>query len=547
MVWRTCAIALAMLAAAVPARAQPPQPADRADPAVIEQELDVEQRQPEPRSDGQVSATDRASVGTQDIEIVAGAVRVEGAVVIPAAAFAPAIEPFLGQPLDRVGLARLAGAVAQVARNRGYGLATAWVPPQDIDRGILVVRIDEGRIDAVQADGPAARVVEARLAGIAHGRPVSTAELERALLLAGDVPGLWVGNAELIRNGRNLLRVRARYDRVAGRLWLDNWGSNTIGPVRARAMIEANGVATFGDRLTLGGLITPIDPSELQFVDLGYRVPLGRGGTEVGLQAYLGWTDSLDFSGRELEGDSGEIEVEISHPLQRSRDDSVWLSGRFTVRDSELVRPGRILRDDRIVTASAMLSNSARLLGGRLRGRFTLTRGLDLLNATVRGDPNASRLDAGGEFTRLDYWADYYRSLGGGFAVHFATEGQIADRPLLASEEMGLGGRRFLRAFDYREMSGDEGAAVSAELQFNLSDLPRAFRNVQFYAYADAGRVTNRQGGFGGGDLASAGGGVRTTLRSGIDAGVEFGIPLTDGAFNSDPTPRFSFTIGARF
>ena len=547
MTWRTCAIALAALAAATPARAQDSQPADRADPGVIEQELNDDQRQPEPSRDGEVQSIERDSVSSDQIEIVAGAVRVEGAVVTPAAAFAPAIEPFLGRPLDRDALAQLAAAVARVARGRGYGLSTAWVPAQDIERGILVVRIDEGRIDSVQADGPAARDVEARLSEIARGRPVTTAGLERALLLAGDVPGLWVGNAELIRNGRNILRVRTRYDRLAGRLWLDNWGSETIGPVRARAMIEANGVATFGDRLTLGAMITPADPDELQFVDAGYRVPLGRNGTEIGVQAYLGWTNSLDFSGREVEGDSGEIEAEISHPLQRTRDNSIWLSGRFTLRDSELMRPGQQLRDDRIVTASATLSNSARVAGGRMRGRFTLTRGLAILDATDRGDPNASRSDAGGVFTRLDYWLDYYRSLGAGFAILLATEGQLADRPLLSSEEMGLGGRRFLRAFDYREMSGDEGAAVSGEIQFNLREPVRTVRNLQFYAYADAGSVANDRGGFGGGSLASAGGGVRVTLRERLDAGVELGIPLTDGAFDQDPDPRFSFTITARF
>jgi hypothetical protein len=37
------------------------------------------------------------------------------------------------------------------------------------------------------------------------------------------------------------------------------------------------------------------------------------------------------------------------------------------------------------------------------------------------------------------------------------------------------------------------------------------------------------------------------TLRERFDTGVELGIPLTDGAFDQDPDPRFSFTITARF
>jgi Hemolysin activation/secretion protein len=70
---------------------------------------------------------------------------------------------------------------------------------------------------------------------------------------------------------------------------------------------------------------------------------------------------------------------------------------------------------------------------------------------------------------------------------------------------------------------------------------------MQLYLYADAGRVTNLGGGLGGGTLASAGGGVRAWLREGFQAGVELGVPLTDGAFDENPDPRFSFNLGSRF
>jgi hemolysin activation/secretion protein len=70
---------------------------------------------------------------------------------------------------------------------------------------------------------------------------------------------------------------------------------------------------------------------------------------------------------------------------------------------------------------------------------------------------------------------------------------------------------------------------------------------MQIYVYADAGRVTNLRGGGGGGSLASAGGGFRAWLHRGFEAGVELGLPLTDGAFDDDPDPRFSFNLGKRF
>src|SRR5207253_2531564 len=118
-------------------------------------------------------------------------------------------------------------------------------------------------------------------------------------------------------------------------------------------------------------------------------------------------------------------------------------------------------RDDRIVTASATLAGNARILGGRLRVRLSYVQGLDLLGMTMRGDPLASRADAGGPFSRLEFWTEYERSLGHGLSVDLRGAGQLASRPLLASDEFGLGGRQFLRGFDYWEMSGDEGAVIS--------------------------------------------------------------------------------------
>ena len=46
----------------------------------------------------------------------------------------------------------LASDVANVARGAGYGLATAWIPPQRVSNGVLRVVIDEGRIDAIEAE-----------------------------------------------------------------------------------------------------------------------------------------------------------------------------------------------------------------------------------------------------------------------------------------------------------------------------------------------------------------------------------------------------------
>ncbi len=548
-IWHKAMLLLTALLAAAPAGAQERQEPDRSDPAVIEQELDRDRQQPQgqrPRLN--VAPPTAPGAASRGSEVLVGAVHVRGATSVPSAAFAPAIEPFLGRPLGQDELVQLATAIANVARRSGYGLATAWVPPQDVEGGVLTVQVDEGRIDAVRVTGPGARFVEPRLSPVVGSGPVRTDRLERQLMLAGDAAGLWVGDARLIREGeRNVLVVATRYQRIEGRATIDNWGSDTVGPIRAWAEVDVNGVITPGDGLTLGLATTPLEPQTFHLLEAHYRLPFGGRGTTVGIGGYYGRTDvepSIATAG--FQGDSWEVDLDASHPLARSRATSLWLAGRFELRDSRLSRGATPIREDRVATGTVTLHGFTRFAGGRLRMRASLVQGLDLFGATRSGDPLASRSDAGGVFTKFEGWAEYRRSFGR-FSAEIALRSQISDGPLLSSEEMGLGGPQFLRAFDYRERSGDDGVAGSLELQFDLGKFVQGIQRVQLYGYADAGRVANHGLNGSGGSLASAGGGVRVWLNKHLQAGFELGVPLTDGATDRDPNPRFSFSVRSKF
>lgn len=542
---------MAALLAPWPAHADDGQPpVDRSDPGVaVEEVQETDTLRPLRPERPDISSEDAPPITATPQAILAGAIRIDGAVALPQAAFAPAIEPYLGRELSPEELRRLVRDVAQTAREAGYGLATAWIPAQSLVNGVLRVRVDEGRIDAIVVDGPGAAVVTRRLEGLAGPTPVRTEALERALLLASDVDGMSVGRARLERSGgRNILRVDTRLDRFRGQVTLDNWGTSSLGPVRMRAIADIFSVATAGDRLTLGAMTTPFSPREFQFVQAGYSLPIGAGGTELSVRGYLSRSGAGgSLRALDIDGDASEIGIGLSHPFVRSRTVNLWGYLDFGLRQSSLDRAGVRLRDDRIATASAALYGWQRLGGGALRVRWSLVQGLDAFNATEQGDPRASRPDGDGVFTKASFWADYTRAIGGGFSLQVGGQGQLASRPLLASEELGLGGRAFLRGYDYREFSGDRGAAGMLELRYDLRDPAPFLKRAQLYLYGDAGEVTNLRAGFGSGWLASAGGGVRFYLPHRIEAGVELGVPLRDGFDGTRPDPRLSLTLAARF
>lgn len=523
--------------------ADPQTPVDQADPGNIGEDLQRQEMERAPeRPVTSITRDQRVNVMLGE-PVMVGAIRIDSPPEFPPSAFASVIDGYVGRPLSESELRALAQDIANVARKAGYGLATAWVPQQRLQTGILRVTLDLGSVDAIEASGDGAETVRRMLTPIATGRPVRTDELERQIMLARDVAGIWVGQVRLKRVGtRSILHVKTRLERVGARFYVDNWGTSTVGPVRARAYVDVNGMSG-DDRLTLGAVVTPIDPGEFTLVSASYLKAIGTGGTDFSLSAYYGRSKPGGvLKSRDIEGRSVDAEAAFSHALIRRRSLSLWGNLTFGLRDVEQNVAERLVRSDRISTLSAGLYGNAKNSDSRMRARVTVTQGLAVLDATRAGDPKASRRDADGKFTKLEFWGEYRRTLGEQVSIQVQAEGQASTGPLLSSEEMGLGGRTFLRGYDYRERSGDRGIAGVVELRY---DLKSAKRDFQVYGYADAGHVTNAGSGSGGGTLASAGVGVRAGITSAVEIGLELGIPLREGSDGKDP--RLSFTLSSRF
>lgn len=542
---------LAMLLAA-PLSAEvlaPPNPVDRADPALIERELPALPQSPAQDRPTIRSAAPAASVDI-DEGVMVGAVRIEGAQVLKPADFAAAIEPFIGKRLDRAGLKALADAIAAVPRGRGYAFATAWIPAQTVTSGMLTVRVDEGAIEAVRVTGADNLAVKRILGRLATGHPVTVEEVERVLLIAGDLPGITVRNASFARVGdHGVLTVAIREDRLEGRFRVDNYGSDAIGPVRARLRVDANSLFADDDRLRVEGVTVPATPREFGLISAEYNKAIGQDGADVTLAGYYASSKpSGILRTYDIAGISKEASLSSSYPLVRSRRASLWVSGTASVREVIQQQTGVPFRDDNFTNLRVGFNGFVKAGGGYLNGGVFVTQGLGVLGSTRLGDPLASRDDGSARFTKVEAYVSWNRDLTERLNLLISGEGQIASNPLLSSEEFGVGGPRYGRAYDYSERLGDQGVAGLAELRFDLGKIAQPIRRTQLYAFVDGGSTTNLGQGTGGGSLASAGGGIRMWFTHGLSASIEAAAPLTGPRFaTGDRSPRISFTLGADF
>ncbi|MGN6279350.1 MAG: ShlB/FhaC/HecB family hemolysin secretion/activation protein [Sphingomonas sp.] len=482
--------------------------------------------------------------------IVAGAIRVDGGEDLPPQEMMAAISSYIGHRLSSDDVQDLLTAVSGVARAHGYLFAHSTIPAQTLDAGILHVALDEGQVDEVRLTGdvrPSVATVLQPLKGHAPKRE----EVERRLMMAGDLPGVTIGKVSYsIEDGHGVLIVPITYARVTGSAAFDNRGLDALGPERARLTANLNGLFGDRDQLTFQGLATPMEPHELIALYGRYAVQPTSSGTEFALYGTYGETHSgglwHDFDPR---GSSDSIGVSATQPLVRSAKTSIWLMAQGDRIAVDEWWNGSLVRRDRVTTVGGSINGYAPLAGGRLRAGGGVTQAILAFGATRRDNPLASRYDAGSDFTVVSAWANWQGDLAGPFSARLATTSQLSSAPLPAVEQLTIGGPYFGRGYNWSERTGDEGLLGSAELRANLlSRNVGLLRWAQLYTFGDAGYVRNIETDFGTGDLYSAGAGARLNFAQNLNLELEAAFPINADRYDSgDKSPRLSFSLTSSF
>lgn len=480
--------------------------------------------------------------------IFVGSIRVDGAKTLTPDVFAPDLEPWLGKTVNTKGLSAIARAVATKTRAMGYIFASALVPRQSVEMGIVRVVLDEGAIDEVRIIGSDNRRLHAILTKLV-GPAARKDDVERQILLAGDLPGIDVKSTRYAReDGKGVLIIEVNDDHVRGTAAVENYGSRAIGPVRARLALELTGLLDDGDALSLSSVVTPLDPNELVYVSARYTITPAAQGTQVAVFAAAGQTKPGDRpSAQRAVGHSLSGGVNITHPVLRSDQASLWISGEVAYLRVEQDLMGLIVQHDELTTVTLSASGNVRMAGGRLAGGVGLVTGLGLPSDTGANDPLASRRDGSGQFVKGFAWLNWQGQIAKNLSLRVAANGQIASRPLLAAQEIGFGGPGFGRGYHFSERFGDGGAMGLVELRRHFKDVTPFMQWAQLYGYVDGGYIYNLKQGYGGGSLLSSGAGVRGGIGK-AEFGIEAAVPINAPRYESgDKSPRINLLVGYNF
>jgi len=483
--------------------------------------------------------------GLDEVFILTG-VEIIGASAYPISEFAPFYEGLLASEIDTPAIEKLIKAITQKYRDDGYFLATAMAEPQDLALGVLRIKVSEGAITKVSYTGDVGRRAE-RLekfaTKITAERPARLETLERYMLLIDDLPGATVdGSLKPVDRdkGEFELVLAVEHQAVDGYASIDNRGTRSVGEYQALVTTNLNLGLTDSERTSLTLFTIPRSPKELIYGDLTHEQHFG---TE-GLRAWASFSHSrvdagYTSSASDLGSRSTRILLGTSYPLIRTREQNLSLFGKIDFSNQRQDENDARDFDDRFRLLRVGFDYDVTdQLDGLNAFSLEYTRGFDAFGASEGEYPSQSRsssvTDGKAEFHKVTASASRRQPLGELFAVQLAVSGQRVSERMLSGEQFFVGGSEYGRAYDSGEISGDDGAAASAELQFGQFLEWPFLDSYQVYGFYDFGIVfTPENRDFGDHDsLSSAGGGIRVGFTKSIFGGFEVAQPLTRAVSN---------------
>ena len=509
-----------------------------------------------------------APEGADNIRFDFGGLTLDGVTVYSGEELGGLYQDKIGTEISLADLYAIANRMTVKYRNDGYILTRVVVPPQTIESGIARLQVVEGHLDriTVEADESESQaaldLISGYAARISTGGPLNVRDMERGLLLINDLPGL-SARSILKRSkttpGASDMVIIVERDPFDAFLGADNFGSRYLGPVQLTSAATLNSMLGYNEEITGQFVVAPDSGYELAYGSLQYEQPINSHGTR--LSAFLSKTDTdpgYDLEQFDVRGYSTLASVKATHPFIRSR--STNLSGRLSfdwrnvksANNIELTRRDRL----RVLRAGGSLDFVDQLLGVAVNVLdLEVSHGLDILGATGEGDANITRAAGDPTFAKVNGQVQRLQRVTDEVNILLNAQGQLADGPLLSSEEFSVGGINSARGFDPSEIVGDHGLIGKAEIQWNnpfdVDEDSERIEKLQLYSFIDAGRVWNDDATTSAdkvNSLASAGAGVRVNFIGQVETGLGVAFPLNrDVQTQQDRDPKVYFNLSKKF
>jgi len=460
-----------------------------------------------------------------------------GNTVFSQAELSQVLEPFTKHPISFAELLKAQEAISQLYLKSGYITSGAFIPPQELKDGVVKIEVIEGEVESINITGLQrlkASYLRSRL-GLATKAPLNKNRLIQSLQILQLDPLIANLSAELAagsRPGVSTLEIKVQEAKAfSSQLTIDNQRSPSIGSIRRQLQISHNNLLGFGDRFHIGYVNT--DGSD-SLDDLSYSIPINPYNGTISLSYSLTNSNIIEkpFNTLDIQSKSRNYQITYRQPLKQTPNEefNVGLTASRQESQTSLLNipfPLSIGANDQGETKISALRffqeytqrNSQQVFA--LRSQFSF--GINALGSTINNKAPDS------EFISWRGQSQYLRLLTPDTTLLLRSDLQLADRPLVALEQLSIGGQQSVRGYRQDQLLADNGLFASAELRGSIVKIPKWQTTVQLSPFFDFGTVWNHS------DsevkipkktLSSVGLGLRFLVGNNFNARIDWGIPL---------------------
>jgi len=504
-----------------------------------------------------------APAGAEKVKLKLKAIELSGATVYSDKELMRVYGDKVGTQITLADVYGIASQLTAKYRNEGFILTQVIVPPQTIETGLVKLQVVEGFIDKISVEGQTRNnkdKIRKIAKALTKNPPLNSKTLEHVLLILNDMPGVEarsVLSPSLTTPGASdVAIVVSDGKKYEGFAQLDNRGSRYLGPLQMNYEGQTNSLLGFNENIALQYVTAPDGQPdrEMDFVSLSYMQPVGNFGTTLEGAVSMAWTDpGFELSQFDIKGKSESFLLRAVHPFIRTRNKNLNFSVQFDALNSD--------RSDNVTVGDTEDRVRSLRLGGlyQFSDRFVgvntiggeISQGLDILGERGSGSTNLTKARGRSDYTKVNASISRVQYLTDGVELQASVKGQKSAHNLLSSEEFGIGGAEYGRAYDNSEIVGEDGVAGSLEIRW---DNPKEIKYVnayQLFGFYDIGRVWDRDNTVAQNriqSIASLGAGVRVSVTDIIDTSLEFAMPLTRNVeTRNDKDTRVFMTLSASY
>ena len=471
---------------------------------------------------------------------------VTGSNVFSPAELARITGKYTNKPLDFAQLLQVASEITQLYVSNGYINSGAYVPGDrslDANGGTIEIKVIEGRVEDIVVTGTKRlnpNYIKSRIA-LGVGKVLKIDRTIDSLRLLQLDPLIKSISTELVSGqqpGTSIIQIAVTESPnwQAGASIANN-RTPSVGEIIAQVGVSQNNLTGIGD-----GIGVTYGKSEASSVlDLNYTLPLNpRNGT---LRFQYSNSNSRviesPFDRLDINSNGQDFGLTYRQPIVQTPSQEFALGATLARRETNTGYLFSVI-GERIAypTPGADANGLTRVAAARFFQDYTVkdtqqvfalrsqvSLGVNALGATI----NPSSPDS--QFLSWRGQAQYVRSLAPNSIFLFKVETQLADRPLLAIEQIGLGGQDTIRGYRQDLLLADNGVIASAEVRLPIFTAPDSRQVFQVVPFLDFGlgwnQPNNPSPNPNPSTIASGGLGLRYQGGDNFSARLDYGIPFT--------------------